>query len=124
MLISICMATYNGGKYIREQMDSILAQDLSLWPDAEMEIIVSDDGSTDDNIKLLESYNNPRIKIFHHTNNGKKHKYYNALYRATANFSYAMQKAKGDYIFLSDQDDVWLPNKVAVALEALTRWGG
>lgn len=91
---------------------------------AELEIIVSDDGSKDDTISILESYHDKRIKIFHHPKGGGTHKYYNALYCATSNFGYAMQKAKGDYIFLSDQDDVWLPNKVAVALTALTRWGG
>ena len=42
------MATYNGGKHIKEQLDSILCQDLSAYPDAEMEIIISDDGSTDE----------------------------------------------------------------------------
>ena len=47
MRISVCMATYNGGKYLREQMDSILNQDLSAYPDAELEVVVSDDGSTD-----------------------------------------------------------------------------
>lgn len=56
MLVSTCMATYNSGKYIKEQIDSIPALDLSLWSKAELEILVSDDGSMDDTISILESY--------------------------------------------------------------------
>ena len=63
MILSICMATYNGAKYIRNQMNSILNQDLSDYPEAELEIIVSDDGSTDDTLQIIESYHDERIKI-------------------------------------------------------------
>ena len=55
MLISICMATYNGAKYLREQVDSILNQEFTENKDVEMELVVSDDGSTDDTLKILES---------------------------------------------------------------------
>ena len=61
MLISICMATYNGAKYIREQVDSILNQEFTENKDVEMELVVSDDGSTDDTLKILESYGDSRI---------------------------------------------------------------
>ena len=61
-MVSVCMATYNGEKYIKEQVDSILAQ---LGPDDE--IIVSDDGSKDKTIDILLSYNDDRIKIYKHT---------------------------------------------------------
>ena len=50
------MATYNGAKYIKEQMDSILSQRFKENDNVELEIIVSDDGSTDDTISILESY--------------------------------------------------------------------
>ena len=66
MLISICMAAYNGAKYLREQVDSILNQEFTENKDVEMELVVSDDGSTDDTLKILESYGDSRIKIFHH----------------------------------------------------------
>ena len=59
-MISVCMATYNGESFIRQQIDSIIAQ---LSPDDEL--IVSDDGSTDGTLAILNSYNYPRIKIYH-----------------------------------------------------------
>mgnify|MGYP003564385818 FL=1 len=61
MLVSVCMATYNGGKYIREQVDSILNQEFKENPNVELELVVSDDGSTDDTIQILEAYHDPRM---------------------------------------------------------------
>lgn len=61
MLISVCMATYNGEPYIKEQVDSILSQELE--EGHQMEIIVSDDNSTDHTVQLLESYHDDRIKF-------------------------------------------------------------
>ena len=55
------MATYNGGKYIREQVDSILNQEFKENPNVELELVVSDDGSTDDTIQILEAYHDPRM---------------------------------------------------------------
>lgn len=96
-MISVCMATYNGAKYIKEQLDSILCQ----LGDVD-ELIVSDDGSTDSTIEILRAYNDHRIKI--HPNTNRK--------GVVGNFENALSKASGDYIFLSDQDDVWLEGKV------------
>ena len=90
------MATYNGAKYIKEQLDSIIPQ---LREDDEL--IVSDDASKDDTLKIVESYNDPRIKIFHNENHGVAH-----------NFENAMREATGDLIYFADQDDVWLPGKL------------
>ena len=123
MKISICLATYNGSLHIREQLDSILAQDLSSIPDAEMEIIVSDDMSTDDTVAIIDSYEDSRITIISHVE--KRHtKHYNALHAATANFANAMEHATGEYIFLSDQDDRWYPNKVASSIALIQQNGG
>lgn len=105
-MISVCMATYNGGKYIKEQIDSILFQ---LGEDDEL--IVSDDCSTDTTLIILNSYNDRRIKIFNNTNNKG----------VVGNFENALMQAKGDYIFLSDQDDVWLEGKVEACLDALKK---
>lgn len=102
--ISVCMATYNGEKYIKEQLDSILSQ---LQEDDE--IIISDDGSNDKTVKIINKINDPRIKIFFNKNK-------NGL---TYNFENAIKQAKGDYIFLSDQDDIWLPNKITLSLKGL-----
>lgn len=102
-MISVCIATYNGEKYIKEQLDSILIQ-----LDEKDEIIISDDGSSDKTINLIESYNDVRVKLFK-----------NSFRNLVLNFEFALTKAKGDYIFLSDQDDVWLPNKVEVCVKYL-----
>lgn len=110
-MVSVCIATFNGEKYIEEQLNSILPQ---LQPHDE--VIISDDGSTDSTLKIVESFNDQRIKVFHHQ---KKEKVIFRFDYTTHNFEYAITQAKGDYIFLSDQDDVWLPNKVECSLRAL-----
>ena len=60
-MVSVCMATYNGERFIKEQIDSILCQ-LA----AEDELIISDDGSTDKTLEVIESYGDNRIKVLHH----------------------------------------------------------
>lgn len=109
-MISVCIATYNGERYIREQIESILPQ-LS----EEDEVIVSDDESTDSTLKIISAYNDSRIRILHH----KKDKEKFILDYSTRNFEFALHQAKGDYIFLCDQDDVWLPMKVEKMLADL-----
>lgn len=99
------MATYNGEKYIKDQLDSILLQLRE-----NDEIIISDDGSSDTTIEIVKSYADTRIKVFH-----------NSFKNLILNFEFALKQAKGDYVFLSDQDDIWLPNKVEVTLECLIR---
>lgn len=110
-MISVCIATHNGEKYIKEQLDSILCQ---LSP--EDEVVISDDGSVDTTLEIIKSFNDHRIKVYtmEHKRKGMKSHYY-----VTMNFENALKLAKGDYIFLSDQDDVWMPNKVATCLEVL-----
>ena len=97
------MATYNGEKYIKEQVSSILQQ---LGEDDEL--IVSDDGSTDSTLDVVASFHDPRIKVFNGPQTG-----------LTYNFENAIKNANGDYLFLSDQDDVWESNKVERMMEAL-----
>jgi len=103
-MISVCIATFNGGKFIREQVMSVLLQ-LS---EAD-EVVVSDDGSTDDTVEILKSINDKRIKI---CQNEGKHGF-------IWNFENALQKAKGDVFFLCDQDDIWKPDKVKVVMQVL-----
>lgn len=101
--ISVCIATYNGERYIKEQLVSILGQ-LS----RNDEVIVSDDGSTDRTIEIIEAINDPRIQIYH------------GLFRnVILNFENALEKATGDIIFLSDQDDIWYTRKVAESVKVL-----
>lgn len=102
-MISVCMATYNGERYIQEQVTSILHQ---LGPDDEL--IVSDDGSEDKTLQVLEEFHDPRIRMFDGPRRG-----------LTYNFENAIKNAVGDYIFLTDQDDVWESDKVERMMEAL-----
>lgn len=115
-MISVCLASHNGSQYIREQIASILQQ-LS----AEDELIISDDGSTDDTIDIIKSFNDERIKLlFYKQDEGLNSiKHCKGFYYATANFENALSHAKGEYIFLSDQDDIWEPDKVAEFVKAL-----
>lgn len=96
------MATYNGSKYIKEQLDSILPQ---LPEDAEL--IVSDDGSKDDTLELVRGFRDARIKIIAGPGKGPVN-----------NFENALKEATGEIIFLSDQDDVWQPEKLEKVLSA------
>ena len=105
-MISVCVATYNGEKYIKQQLLSILSQ-LTLTD----EVIVSDDGSTDNTCSIIESLNDYRIRLYH-----------NDFHSCRLNFQFAMQQAQGDIIFLSDQDDVWLENKVKLCMKELEHY--
>lgn len=103
-MISVCIATYNGAKYIKKQVDSILAQ-----LDAEDEVIISDDASKDSTVEILQAYHDPKIKIIKGPCKG--HPRYN--------FENALKHTSGDYIFLSDQDDEWLEGKVERMMTSL-----
>ena len=110
-MISVCIATHNGEKYIKQQLDSILYQ---LGDDDE--VIISDDGSTDNTISVIESLHDSRIVILNYKQpyvSKYPHEY------VCRNFQNALLHAKGDYIFLSDQDDEWMPDKVKTCMEAL-----
>lgn len=98
---SIVMATYNGEKYIKEQIDSILKN-----MNNDDELIISDDGSTDNTIKIINEYNDDRIKLINGPHKGVKQ-----------NFANAIENASGKYIFLSDQDDIWKENKIELVLK-------
>ena len=103
-MISVCLTTFNGKKYIVKQLGSILSQ-----LENEDEVIISDDGSSDCTLELIQSIADRRIKIF--KNNQKR--------GIQSNVENALNQAKGDVIFLSDQDDFWLPDKVHVVVTAL-----
>lgn len=94
--ISVAMATYNGEKYIEKQVRTILN---NLKEDDEL--IISDDGSKDKTIEIINNFNDKRIKLLDGPKKGIKQ-----------NFANAIKNTTGDYIFLSDQDDVWMENKV------------
>lgn len=96
-MISVCMATYNGGQYLKAQIDSILNQ-LSVND----ELVISDDHSTDNTCAIIKQYNDSRVKLV-----------LNELTKGvTHNFENALLHSNGDIIFLADQDDIWLPTKI------------
>ncbi len=100
MKISVAICTYNGEKYINEQIDSILNQTLKVD-----EIIVCDDRSTDKTIPILNKYSETKPNLFKINQN-------EINLRSVKNFEKAINLCSGDIIFLSDQDDIWVLNKV------------
>ena len=95
--VSVCMASYNGAKYIEKQIKSILAQ-LSLGD----ELVIVDDCSTDNTISIITKFNSDYIKLF---KNEKNIGY-------VKNFEKALGLAKNKYICLADQDDVWIDGRL------------
>ena len=106
--ISVVMCTYNGERYLREQLDSIFSQTL---PPAE--VVVQDDGSTDSTPAILEEYARryPNLRVFH--NEGP--------HGINPNFFSAMRRARCELIALSDQDDIWEPDKLRLQAQAMGR---
>lgn len=106
MLISVAMATYNGARYIREQIDSILRQTIQ-----DFELVICDDCSSDETWKILNAIRqtDSRISIYRNDSNlGFK-----------KNFEKVISLCNGDLIALSDQDDVWLPKHLEVLKDAM-----
>jgi glycosyltransferase involved in cell wall biosynthesis len=101
---SVCMATYNGGPYIQQQVDSILRQ---LGP--EDEIVISDDSSTDSTVDIIRKIGDPRVRLL---TGGQ---YRSPVY----NMENALRHSRGAFIFLADQDDIWLEGKISRMLKAL-----
>lgn len=100
--LSVCMATRNGARFIRPQLASILAQLGS-----NDEVVISDDSSDDGTVAVIRDFADSRIRLFEH----------NTFYSPLFNFENALKQATGEIIVLSDQDDIWLDNKVAVIRE-------
>lgn len=107
--ISVAMAVYNGAQFLQEQVDSILSQF-----EAEDELVISYDKSTDNSWDILCDYaqKDPRVKLLQNTNPG-----------VIGNFNNALSHCTGDYIFICDQDDRWAPNKRQVMVDAFAETG-
>jgi len=103
-MVSVCMTTYNGEKYLKRQLDTILEQ-----LDQQDELVISDDSSSDKTLSIIKSYEDKRIRIF------EKNHFKSPVY----NLEFALKKARGDMVFLADQDDVWLPGRVQRVVEKL-----
>lgn len=109
MKISVAMATYNGAKYLQEQLDSFVAQ--TRQPD---ELVVTDDCSTDDTVRIVEAF--AASAPFEVILQRNEHNYGYA-----GNFNQALIRTSGDLVFLSDQDDVWFPEKIERIADIATR---
>lgn len=93
-MISVALTTFNGENFIQQQIESILNQSMNVD-----EIVVCDDGSSDDTVKILKKY---PVRLFQNEQN----------LGYQLNFKKAISLCSGDYIFLCDQDDIWEPQKV------------
>ncbi len=106
--VSICMATYNGARYLAAQLASILDQ----MEDGD-ELIIVDDASQDGTLDLLRSYRDRRIRVHANTVN-QGH---------VRSFSTALQQARHPWTVLADQDDIWAAGRLATLRSALGRPG-
>lgn len=111
MRTGVLLATFNGEKYLREQLNSILHQSIKVD-----EIIISDDGSTDNTKSIVNEYikNNKNVVIKFVENKG--------IHGVPCNFENAFRHSSADFLFFSDQDDVWKKDKVAVFLDAVKKY--
>lgn len=101
-LISVCVATYNGERYVADQLASILQSRLV------DEVIVSDDGSSDDTRNIVMSCGDARVRLVSGPQAG-----------LVRNYEHLLMQARGEHIFLADQDDLWMPDKVETMMRAL-----
>lgn len=100
--VSVCMAVHNGAKYLIPQLQSILAQ-LGTAD----EVVIVDDASHDDSVALLRALVDQRVRVFRNDEN----------LGVLPTFERALRLAHGEILFLSDQDDLWLPGKVRTMME-------
>ncbi len=105
-LVSIAVCTYNGERFLREQLDSLVSQSYR-----SLEILVVDDCSKDHTLAILKQYEekHPNFKVYQNDQNLGYIK----------NFEKAISLSNGDYIALCDQDDIWHPNKIERQLSAI-----
>lgn len=101
-LVSIIMPNYNCAKYLKDTIDSVLAQTYTNW-----ELLFVDDCSTDDSVSMIQSFHDDRIKVFQSKQNGGA-----AIAR-----NYAIEAARGRWIAFLDSDDLWHPQKLEKQLE-------
>lgn len=98
--ISVCMPVYNASQYICECIESILSQSFT-----DFELLIVDDGSTDDSVNIIRSYSDTRIRLIEN-----KHDY-------IASLNLLLQEAQGKYIARMDADDIMLPNRLQMQYE-------
>lgn len=108
--IDILMASYNGEKYIAEQIESLLGQTFTDW-----RLLIRDDGSSDNTPAIIESYAGKypgKIQVIHDSENCRS---------ATKNFFELLKHASADYVMFCDQDDVWLKYKIEITYDFMIK---
>ena len=105
--IDILMATYNGGKYVEEQLKSIISQSYENW-----NLVIRDDGSGDNTLKILNEYSKSDKRIHIILDN-------KGNLGLVKNFEELMKRSTEEYIMFSDQDDVWVDNKINILLQKM-----
>ena len=106
--VAILMSTYNGEKYLAEQIESIINQSYSNW-----HLYIRDDGSTDNTVKIIKKYSSQNSKItFYNENNIKN-------IGVTNSFVELLMGTSADFYMFSDQDDFWKSEKVNVTVKAM-----
>ncbi len=106
-MISIIVATYNGEKYLLEQLNSIANQSYK-----DIEIIICDDDSKDNTKKIIKDFAEKNRNVYYYLNVNNV--------GVNKNFEEGFLKAKGDFIAIADQDDIWLPNKIETQIAMFT----
>ncbi len=104
--VSVVMCTFNGEKYLEEQLDSILNQTYPIT-----ELLIQDDGSSDNTIHILSSYQK-KYPVIRYTINPTR-------LGVNENFFSAIRNASGEYVAIADQDDIWLPDKIEKEMETI-----
>ncbi len=110
--IQVLLATYNGSKYVIDQINSIL-MNFKWVPEYDCSILISDDLSSDETIQLIKDnfFNTPGVNIISTSRKGG----------VRNNFTFLINHADGDFIFFCDQDDLWLPSKLRVFMDEFTQ---
>ncbi|WP_049156701.1 glycosyltransferase family 2 protein [Klebsiella variicola] len=110
--IQVLLATYNGSKYIREQINSIL-NNFQYLQDYDCGIIISDDNSTDNTVNIINEcfHDNEKVRLLSASRKGG----------VKNNFTYLIEHADADFLFFCDQDDLWLPEKLRIFMDAFNK---
>lgn len=106
-LVSIILPTYNRAEFIGKALDSVFSQTYDQW-----ELLIIDDGSTDDTVTVLEKYEDSRIQYYYQENQG-----------VSAARNFGVSQCRGDYVALLDSDDEWLPDKLEKQLRYMQENG-
>lgn len=104
--VSVVLCTFNGEKYLREQLDSVVNQTYAI-----QEIIIQDDGSTDKTLEIAQEYADCFERVVVRSNPSE--------HGINSNFLSALRNATGDFIAICDQDDIWEPDKIAVQVNEI-----